>query len=47
MIRGSCLCGEVRCQLEGARQFLNHCHCSQLEQYPPEEFWTGLQKENR
>ncbi|HEX5686858.1 MAG TPA: GFA family protein [Ideonella sp.] len=28
MIRGSCLCGQVRYQLDGAPQFINHCHCS-------------------
>jgi hypothetical protein len=28
MIRGSCLCGQVRFELEGAPQFINHCHCS-------------------
>jgi hypothetical protein len=28
MITGSCLCGQVRFELEGAPQFINHCHCS-------------------
>ena len=28
MIHGSCLCGEVRFELEGRPQFINHCHCS-------------------
>jgi len=28
MIRGSCLCGQVRFELDGAPQFINHCHCS-------------------
>jgi hypothetical protein len=28
MIRGSCLCGEVRYALESVPQFINHCHCS-------------------
>jgi hypothetical protein len=28
MIRGSCLCGQVRFELEGVPQFINHCHCS-------------------
>jgi len=28
MIRGSCLCGKVRFELNGAPQFINHCHCS-------------------
>lgn len=28
MITGSCLCGQVRFELEGTPQFINHCHCS-------------------
>ena len=28
MIRGSCLCGGVRYELEGVPQLINHCHCS-------------------
>jgi hypothetical protein len=28
MIHGSCLCGQVRFELAGAPQFINHCHCS-------------------
>jgi len=28
MIRGSCLCGQVRYALASAPQALNHCHCS-------------------
>ena len=28
MIHGSCLCGGVRFALDGAPQFINHCHCS-------------------
>ena len=28
MITGSCLCGQVRYELTGAPQFINHCHCS-------------------
>ncbi len=28
MIRGSCLCGQVRFELGGAAQFINHCHCA-------------------
>jgi hypothetical protein len=28
MIRGSCLCGQVRFELDGVPQFINHCHCS-------------------
>jgi hypothetical protein len=27
MIRGSCLCGQVRFVLDAAPQFINHCHC--------------------
>jgi hypothetical protein len=27
MIRGSCLCGQVRFALDAAPQFINHCHC--------------------
>ena len=29
MIRGSCLCGRVRYQIEGAISYASHCHCSQ------------------
>jgi hypothetical protein len=28
MIRGSCLCGQVRFEQDGGAQFINHCHCS-------------------
>jgi hypothetical protein len=28
MIRGSCLCGAVRYELDGGAMFINHCHCS-------------------
>jgi len=28
MIRGSCLCGQVRFALDGRPQFIDHCHCS-------------------
>ncbi len=28
MIHGSCLCGQVRFELAGTPQFINHCHCS-------------------
>jgi hypothetical protein len=28
MIHGSCLCGQVRFELSGKPQFINHCHCS-------------------
>ena len=28
MITGSCLCGEVRWQLDGALELINFCHCS-------------------
>lgn len=28
MIRGSCLCGEVRFELDGVPQIINHCHCA-------------------
>jgi hypothetical protein len=28
MIHGSCLCGQVRFELAGPPQFINHCHCS-------------------
>ena len=28
MIHGSCLCGQVRFELAGMPQFINHCHCS-------------------
>jgi hypothetical protein len=28
MTTGSCLCGQVRYELAGPGQFINHCHCS-------------------
>lgn len=28
MVHGSCLCGQVRFELVGPAQFINHCHCS-------------------
>lgn len=28
MIRGSCLCGQVRYHLSNRPQFINHCHCA-------------------
>ena len=28
MILGSCLCGQVRFELAGTPQFINHCHCA-------------------
>ena len=28
MIRGSCLCRQVRFELAGPARFINHCHCS-------------------
>ena len=28
MVHGSCLCGQVRFELTGPAQFINHCHCS-------------------
>ena len=27
-MRGSCLCGAVRYELDGGAMFINHCHCS-------------------
>ncbi len=28
MIRGSCLCGQVKFELDGGVELINHCHCS-------------------
>src|SRR5688572_25347243 len=28
MIRGSCLCGQIKYQLVGGVELINHCHCS-------------------
>ena len=28
MIRGSCLCGQIRYELDGGVELINHCHCS-------------------
>jgi hypothetical protein len=28
MVRGSCLCGAVRYEIDGALEAIHHCHCS-------------------
>jgi hypothetical protein len=47
MIRGSCLCGEVRYQLEGAPQFINHCHCSMCRKVHGAAFGSFLHADGR
>lgn len=42
MIRGSCLCGQVRFELEGRPQFINHCHCSMCRKVHGAAFGTFL-----
>lgn len=42
MIRGSCLCGQVRYQLDGAPQFINHCHCSMCRKVHGSAFGSFL-----
>lgn len=46
-IRGSCLCGEVRYQLESAPQFINHCHCSMCRKVHGAAFGSFLHADGR
>ena len=40
MIRGSCLCGNVRYEISGALDRLLHCHCSQCRKAHGAAFGT-------
>jgi hypothetical protein len=47
MIRGSCLCGNVRFELEGTPQFINHCHCSMCRKVHGAAFGSFLHADGR
>ncbi len=42
MIQGSCLCGEVRFELVGRPDFINHCHCSMCRKVHGSAFGSFL-----
>ena len=42
MLHGSCLCRQVRYELLGAPQFINHCHCSMCRKVHGAAFGTFL-----
>lgn len=46
-IRGSCLCGDVRYQLDGPPQFINHCHCSMCRKVHGAAFGSFLHADGR
>lgn len=41
MIRSSCLCGEVRWEVDGELQFMSHCHCSRCRKTHGVAFMTA------
>ena len=47
MIHGSCLCGQVRFELDGALEFINHCHCSMCRKVHGAAFGTFLHADGR
>jgi hypothetical protein len=47
MIAGSCLCGQVRYELEGSPQFINHCHCSMCRKAHGAAFGSFLHADGR
>ena len=47
MIRGSCLCSQVRFELVGASQFINHCHCSMCRKAHGTAFGSFLHADGR
>jgi hypothetical protein len=42
MIKGSCLCGQVRYELDGGIQLINNCHCSMCRKAHGSAFGTFL-----
>ena len=42
MIRGSCLCGQVRYELAGGVELINHCHCSMCRKAHGSAYGTFL-----
>ncbi len=47
VIRGSCLCGQVRFELDAPAQFLNHCHCSMCRKVHGAAFGSFLHADGR
>ena len=47
MIRGSCLCGNVRFKLAGSPRFINHCHCSMCRKAHGAAFGSFLHADGR
>ena len=47
MIRGSCLCGKVRYELDGVPHFINHCHCSMCRKAHGAAFGSFLHADGR
>ena len=47
MLEGSCLCGQVRFQLAGGAQFINHCHCSMCRKAHGAAFGSFLHADGR
>ncbi len=40
MIRGACLCGEIRYEIAGGLRSVTHCHCSMCRKATGAAFWT-------
>lgn len=47
MLKGSCLCGQVRYELAGAPQLINHCHCSMCRKAHGAAFGSFLHAEGK
>ena len=47
MIHGSCLCGQVRFELHGKPQFINHCHCSMCRKVHGAAFGSFLHADGK
>ena len=41
-VRGSCLCGDVAWQVDGALEFMHHCHCVRCRKTHGAAFATDL-----
>jgi hypothetical protein len=46
-VRGSCLCGDVAWQVDGALEFMHHCHCGRCRKTHGAAFATDLMCEAR
>ena len=42
MIRGSCLCGQVKYEIRGQAQFMYYCHCSMCRKASGSSFATNM-----